>query len=86
LDKVFPTVLEIASNSSHPSQQLIHTILIQSIRFFALTQEPNSPDISAILKHLLQLYNGTEDMSCLGSKCIAQLVRWHIKSDVKSKV
>jgi hypothetical protein len=38
LDKVFPTILEISSNSSHPSQQLIHTILIQSIRFFALTQ------------------------------------------------
>jgi hypothetical protein len=59
LDKLFPTILEIASNSSHPSQQLIHTILIQSIRFFSLTQEPNSPDISVILKHLLQLYNGT---------------------------
>ena len=83
LDKLFPTILEIASNSSHPSQQLIHTILIQSIRFFSLTQEPNSPDISVILKHLLQLYNGTEDMGCLGSKCIAQLVRWHIKSDAR---
>lgn len=24
-------------------------------------------------------------MSCLGSKCIAQLVRWHIKSDTRNK-
>ena len=57
LDKVLPIVLTIAGNTSHPSQQLIHTLLIQLIHFFANTKEPNSPDIQVILKHLLSLYN-----------------------------
>lgn len=57
LDRVLPTVLAVAANSSHPSQQLIHSLLIQLIHFFANTKEPNSPDIQIILKHLLSLYN-----------------------------
>jgi hypothetical protein len=57
LDRVLPTILSISSNTSHPSQQLIHTLLIQVIHFFANTKEPNSPDVQVILKHLLSLYN-----------------------------
>ncbi len=71
LDRILPTVLSIAGNSSHPSQQLIHTLLIQTIHFFANTKQPNSPDIQVILKHLLSLYNKSEDMGYLASKCLS---------------
>ena len=57
LDKIMLVILPIAGNTSHPSQQLIHTILIQMIHFFANTKEPNSPDIQVILQHLLSLFN-----------------------------
>ena len=57
LDRILPTVLAVSSNNSHPSHQLIHTLLIQLIHFFANTKQPNSPDIQIILKHLLSLYN-----------------------------
>ena len=79
LDKVLPVVLTIAGNTSHPSQQLIHTLLIQLIHFFANTKEPNSPDIQVILKHLLSLYNRSEDMGYLASKCLSEFVRWNLK-------
>jgi len=79
LDKILPTVLTIAGNTSHPSQQLLHTLLIQIIHFFANTKEPNSPDIQIILKHLLSLYNKSEDLGYLASKCLAEFIRWHIK-------
>lgn len=79
LDRILPTVLPIAGNTSHPSQQLIHTLLIQTIHFFANTKQPNSPDIQVILKHLLSLYNKSEDMGFLASKCLSEFIRWHIK-------
>lgn len=79
LDKTLPTVLSIAGNTSHPSQQLIHTLLIQIIHFFANTKQSNSPDVQVILKHLLSLYNRSEDMGYIASKCLAEFVRWHIK-------
>lgn len=83
LDKILPTVLPIAGNSSHPSQQLIHTLLIQIMHFFSNTKQPNSPDIQVILKHLLQLYNKSEDMGYLASKCLSEFIRWHIKQQQK---
>lgn len=79
LDKILPTILAIAGNTSHPSQQLLHTLLIQMIHFFANTKQPNSPDIQIILKHLLSLYNKSEDLGYLASKCLAEFIRWHIK-------
>lgn len=79
LDRTLPTVLAIASNTSHPSQQLLHTLLIQLIHFFANTKQPNSPDVQAILKHLLALYSKSEDMAFIASKCLSEFVRWHIK-------
>ena len=48
-DRVLPTMLQVASNTTHPSQQLIHSLLIQSIHFLANTHEPNSPDIQVLL-------------------------------------
>lgn len=57
-DRVLPTILQVSSNTSHPSQQLVHTLLIQTIHFFANTQDPNSPDIQTLLKHLIALYTG----------------------------
>ena len=78
-DKILPTLLGVASNTSHPSQQLIHTLMIQTIHFFANTQDPNSPDIQTFLRHLLALYTGAEDSSYLASKCLSELVKWHIK-------
>ena len=79
LDKILPTVFAVAGNTSHPSQQLLHTILIQVIHFFSNTKEPNSPDIQVILKQLLGLYSKSEDMGYLASKCLSQFIRWHIK-------
>lgn len=38
LDRTLPAILSVASNTSHPSQQLIHTLLIQMIHFFANTK------------------------------------------------
>lgn len=79
MDRVLPTLLNVASNTSHPSQQLIHTLVIQAIHFLANTQDPNSPDIQTILRHLIGLYTGPEDLSFLASKCLSELVKWHIK-------
>ena len=70
-DRVLPTILEVASNTSHPSQQLIHTLIIQTIHFLANTYDPNSPDIQTFLRHLTHLYKGTEDSSYLASKCLS---------------
>lgn len=72
-------MLNVGSNPSHPSQQLIHTLIIQTIHFLANTQDSNSPDIQTLLKHLIALYTGAEDMSLLASKCLSELVKWHIK-------
>ena len=83
LDKILPVILPIAGNTSHPSQQLIHTLLIQMIHFFANTKEPNSPDIQVILKHLLSLYNRSEDMGYLASKCLSEFIKWHLKQQVR---
>jgi len=71
LDRVLPTVLTISGNTSHPSQQLIHSQLIQIIHFFANTKQPNSPDIQVMLKHILQLYNKSEDMGFIASKALS---------------
>lgn len=79
LDRTLPTVLAIAGNTSHPSQQLVHSLLIQLIHFFANTKQPASPDVQVILKHLLALYNKSEDMAFIASKCLSEFVRWHIK-------
>jgi hypothetical protein len=79
LDRVLPTVLAVAGNTSHPSQQLLHTLLIQVIHFFANTKQPNSPDVQIILKHLLSLYNKSEDLGYIASKCLSEFIRWHIK-------
>ena len=38
LDKIMPVILPIAGNTSHPSQQLIHSLLIQLIHFLANTK------------------------------------------------
>jgi hypothetical protein len=70
-DKVLPTILQVASNTSHPSQQLIHTLLIQTIHFLANTYDPNSPDIQTLLQHLINMYKGAEDSSSLASKCLS---------------
>ena len=78
-----PVILPIAGNTSHPSQQLIHTLLIQMIHFLANTKEPNSPDIQVMLQHLLSLYNKSEDMGYLASKCLSEFIRWHIKQQVR---
>lgn len=76
---MLPTLLSVSSNPSHPCQQLIHTLIIQSIHFLANTQDPNSPDIQILLKNLISLYTGAEDLSELASKCLSELVKWHIK-------
>lgn len=78
-DRILPTLLHVGSNPSHPSQQLVHTLIIQTIHFLANTQDSNSPDIQTLLKHLISLYTGAEDMSFLASKCLSELVKWHIK-------
>lgn len=83
LDRVLPTVLAVAGNTSHPSQQLLHTLLIQVIHFFANTKQPNSPDVQVILKHLLSLYNKSEDLGYIASKCLSEFIRWHIKQQVE---
>lgn len=57
-DRVLPTLLSIGSNQSHPSQQLIHVLIIQTIHFLANTQDSTSPDIQTLLKHLISLYTG----------------------------
>ena len=79
MDRVLPTLLNVASNTTHPSQQLIHTLVIQMIHFLASTQDPNSPDIQTLLRHLITLYTGAEDLSLFASKCLSELVKWHIK-------
>lgn len=70
-DRVLPTILSVSANPSHPCQQLMHTLTIQTIHFLANTQDSNSPDIQTLLKNLISMYTGAEDLSFLASKCLS---------------
>lgn len=70
LDHILPTVINVSCNTAHPSQQLLHSLLIQTIHFLANSKQHNSPDVQVLLKHLLSLYSGADDMAYLASKCL----------------
>jgi hypothetical protein len=68
---VLPTLLNVSSNPSHTCHQLIHSLIIQTVHFLANTQDSNSPDIQTLLKNLIAMYTGAEDLSFLASRCLS---------------
>ena len=79
--RIFPVMLDIASDTELVSRQLFEPLVFQIIRWFASSRVYEHSEVMALLDAILEgsASKNNAQLRDLGAKCVAEFASWSLK-------